>query len=142
MAHRGLVLIDVMVAVLVFSLGVLAIVALQSVAVQQSTQAKYRADATMLVNALISRMWLTDRQVATLSGSFATGGAGYDEWLATVQSALPGVTGNPPEVTVESVPGGAGAAPTARVTVLLQWKPPSAADSDAPNRLTMVTQIR
>lgn len=141
-ASRGLVLIDVLIAVLVFSLGVLAIVALQAVAVQQSSQAKYRADATMLVNALISQMWLTDRQVATLSSSFATGGVGYDAWLATVQTALPGVTGNPPAVTVESVPGGAGATPTARVTVLLQWKPPSAAAGDAPNRLTMVTQIR
>lgn len=139
---RGLVLIDVLISVLVFSVGVLAIVAMQSVAAQQSSQAKYRADATMLANALISRMWLTDRTVATLTDNFATGEAGYDEWLATVQDTLPGAADNPPEVTVESVAGGAGAQPTARVTVLVQWKLPSAPDADPPNQLTMVTQIR
>lgn len=139
---RGVVLLDVLIAVLVFSVGVLAIVALQAVAVQQSSQAKYRADATMLANALISRMWLTDRQVATLSTSFATGGIGYDEWLATVAATLPGASTHPPQVTVASVPGGAGAPPSARVTVLVQWKPPSAATADPPNQLTMVTQIR
>lgn len=141
-AGRGLVLIDVLISVLVFSVGVLAIVAMQSVAAQQSSQAKYRADATMLANALISRMWLTDRTVATLTDNFATGEAGYDEWLATVEDTLPGAADNPPEVTVDSVPGGAGAQPTARVTVLVQWKLPSAPDADPPNQLTMVTQIR
>jgi type IV pilus assembly protein PilV len=139
---RGLVLIDVLISVLVFSVGVLAIVAMQAVAAQQSSQAKYRADATMLANALISRMWLTDRTVATLTDTFSTGEAGYDEWLATVEEALPGATDNPPEVTVDSVAGGAGAPPTARVTVLVQWKPPSAPAADPPNQLTMVTQIR
>ncbi len=141
-AARGVVLIDVLIAVLVFAVGVLAVVALQSTATQQSSQAKYRADATMLANALISRMWLTDRQVATLQDTFATGGAGYDEWLATVSDALPGAADNPPTVTVESVAGGPGSPNTARVTVQLRWKPPSSATGDAPNQLVMVTQIR
>lgn len=141
-AVRGLVLIDVLIAVVVFAVGVLALVALQSTATQQSSQAKYRADATMLANALISRMWLTDRQVATLQGSFATGGAAYEDWLATVQESLPGAADNPPEVDVVAVPGGPGRPDTARVTVELRWKPPSAAAADAPNRLVMVTQIR
>ncbi|MCA3242726.1 MAG: type IV pilus modification protein PilV [Rubrivivax sp.] len=139
---RGVVLIDVLIAVVVFAVGVLAVMALQATAVQQSSQAKYRADATMLANALISRMWLTDRQVATLDATFATGGAGYDEWLATVAEALPGAAENPPAVTVDAVPGGPGAPDTARVTVQLRWKPPSSATGDPPNELVMVTQIR
>jgi type IV pilus assembly protein PilV len=139
---RGLALIDVLIAVLVFAVGVLAVVALQATAAQQSSQAKYRAEATMLANALISSMWLTDRQVATLQDRFATGGDDYDAWLATVADVLPGSADNPPEVTVESVAGGAGAPNTARVTVQLRWKPPTAAEEDAPNQLVMVTQIR
>jgi type IV pilus assembly protein PilV len=139
---RGVVLIDVLIAVVVFAVGVLAVMSLQATAVQQSSQAKYRADATMLANALISRMWLTDRQVATLQATFATGGAGYDEWLATVSEALPGAADNPPDVTVDSIAGGPGAPNTARVTVQLRWKPPSSAAADPPNQLVMVTQIR
>lgn len=141
-ATRGLALIDALIAVVVFAVGVLALVALQSTAAQQSSQAKYRADATMLANALISRMWLTDRQVATLQDRFATGGDAYEDWLATVQETLPGAADNPPEVDVVAVPGGPGRPDTARVTVQLRWKPPSAADGDAPNQLVMVTQIR
>ncbi len=139
---RGLVLIDVLIAVLVFAVGVLSLVALQSTATQQSSQAKYRADATMLANALISRMWLTDRQVGTLQDTFAPGANAYDDWLSTVEAALPGAADNPPEVSIEPVAGGPGAPDTARVTVTLQWRPPSAAAGDAPNRLVMVTQIR
>lgn len=139
---RGVMLIDVLIAVLVFSVGVLAIVGLQSVAVQQSSQAQYRADATMLVSSLISRMWLTDRQVTTLSSRFATGGTEYETWLTTVREQLPGAADFPPTVVVDSVPSGPGSQPTARVTVTLNWKPPSAAAADPANRLVMVTQIR
>jgi type IV pilus assembly protein PilV len=142
-ATRGLVLIDALIAVVVFALGVLAVVALQGTANQQSSQAKYRAEATMLANALIAQMWLTDRQPTTLEDSFATGGDAYEAWLATVAGVLPGAEDNPPEVTVEAVPAGAAGAPdTARVTVQLRWKPPSAAAEDPPNQLVMVTQIR
>lgn len=141
-ASRGVVLIDVLISVVVFAVGVLAIVGLQSVAVQQSSQAQYRAEATMLVNSLISRMWLTDRQVATLSARFATGGADYEAWLATVEAQLPGVADFPPTVVVDSVPSGPASPPTSRVTVTLQWKPPSAAAAEPANRLVMVTQIR
>ena len=133
-----------MVAVLIFSMGVLTIVSLQSMSVRQSSQAKYRADAMLLANDLVSQMWVTDRQFSTLSTNFVAGGAAYDIWLDTVTAALPGAADFPPEVTVDSIPGGGGAAaaPSSRVTVVLQWKPPSAAPGDAANNLTMVSQIK
>jgi hypothetical protein len=59
-----------------------------------------------------------------------------------VAEALPGAAENPPAVTVDAVPGGTGAPDTARVTVQLRWKSPSAATEDPPNELVMVTQIR
>lgn len=142
---RGVVLIDVLIAVLVFAVGVLAVMSLQATAVQQSSQARYRAEATLLANSLISRMWLTDRQVATLQTSFAPGQAGYDEWLATVAATLPGVANSAasaPTVTVEAVAGGASAPDTARVTVHMWWRPPAAAADADSNQLVMVTQIR
>lgn len=142
---RGVALIDVLVAVVVFAVGVLAVVGLQGTAALQSSQARYRAEATLLANALISRMWLTDRQVATLQTNFAPGQAGYDEWFATVAATLPGVANSAasaPTVTVEAVAGGASAPDTARVTVQLWWRPPAAAADAGPNQLVMVTQIR
>ncbi|MFN9745282.1 MAG: hypothetical protein ACK57B_06525 [Betaproteobacteria bacterium] len=139
---RGVALIDVLVAVVVFSVGVLAVVGLQGTATQQSSQARYRAEATLLANALISRMWLTDRQVATLQANFAPGNAAYEEWLATVAATLPGVAASAPTVTVQAVAGGASAPDTARVTVQMWWRSPAAPADAAPNQLVMVTQIR
>jgi type IV pilus assembly protein PilV len=140
----GFMLIEVLIAVLVFALGVLTIVGLQAASVQQSTKAKYRADATLLANDLIGRMWVTDRSFATLSGDFATGGPAYLDWLANVEATLPGVADNPPEVTVDDVAGGggAGADPSSLVTVVIRWKPPQEPDGEPAHNMTVVTRIK
>ncbi len=137
-------LIEVLISVLVFSLGVLTIVGLQAASVQQSTKAKYRADATLLANDLVGRMWVTDRKFETLSEGFATGGGGYAQWLENVAAALPGAADNPPEVTVESVDGGGAppSDPSSLVTITMRWKPPQDAAGDPPHSLTVVTRIK
>ena len=140
---RGFMLIEVLVAVLVFSLGVLTIVGLQAAAVQHSTHAQQRADAMLLVDDLIGRMWLTDRNFATLNAGFSTGGPGYTAWLANVGAKLPGSAAHQPTVTVVEVPSPGGAAlSSSLVTVVVNWLPPQAAAGAAPHRLTVVTRIR
>jgi type IV pilus assembly protein PilV len=138
----GFMLIEVLIAVLVFSLGVLTIVGLQAASVQQSSKAKYRADATLLANELIGQMWATDRTPDTLKNSFATGGDAYENWLGNVTAALPGAEDNPPEVTVAEVAGAAGATPSSQVTVVLRWKPPQEPANDPAHNLTVVTRIK
>ncbi|WP_119289815.1 type IV pilus modification protein PilV [Azohydromonas sediminis] len=142
--QAGFMLIEVLIAVLVFSLGVLTIVGLQAASVQQSTKAKYRADATLLANDLVGRMWVTDRKFETLSENFATGGDGYGQWLANVAATLPGAADNPPEVTVESIEGGGTppSEPSSLVTITLRWKPPQEPAGDPPHSLTVVTRIK
>jgi type IV pilus assembly protein PilV len=140
----GFMLIEVLIAVLVFSLGVLTLVGLQAASIQQSSKAKYRADATLLANELIGQMWATDRTFTTLSNNFATGGGAYQTWAGNVAAALPGADQNPPQVTVASVAGGggAGATPSSQVTVVLSWKAPQDADDDPVHNLTVVTRIK
>jgi type IV pilus assembly protein PilV len=150
--ERGFMLVEVLVAMLVFALGVLTIVGLQAAAVQQSAQAQHRATATLLANDLIGRMWVTDRQHATLSARFATGGADYNAWHPLVVQALPAAAAHPPLVTVVSRPGGAlppppmgpggAAAPSSEVTVRVRWQMPQAAAGDPPHEVTVVARIR
>lgn len=142
--QAGFMLIEVLISVLVFSLGVLTIVGLQAASVQQSTKAKYRADATLLANDLVGRMWVTDRKFETLSETFATGGTGYEEWLPSVAAALPGVADNPPEVSIESVDGGGNppSDPSSLVTITMRWKAPQDAEGDPASSLTVVTRIK
>lgn len=145
-------LVEVLVAMLVFALGVLTIVGLQAAAVQQSAHAQHRASATLLANDLIGRMWITDRSHATLSARFATGGTDYRAWEPLVAQALPGAAVHPPLVTVVQVPGGAlpapplgpggVAPPSSEVSVVVRWQPPQAVAGDPPHSVTVVTRIR
>jgi type IV pilus assembly protein PilV len=145
-ASAGFMLFEVLVAVLIFSLGVLAIVGLMTFSVKQTTGAKYRADASLLANDLIGRMWVGDRSFATLQAGFDTTGVPgqtFNDWLTTVQATLPGAVANPPIVRVQSVAAGAsGVAPTSQVTVTVRWKPPNEPASDPVHTLSFVTRIR
>lgn len=56
-AQQGLMLLEGMIAIVIFSLGILAIVGLQAATVKQTTDAKYRVDASFLANQSIGAIW-------------------------------------------------------------------------------------
>lgn len=91
--QRGVLLLEALIAILIFSLGILGAVGLQAASIKQATAAEDRALAASLTNDLISRMWSSDH--ATLSTHFGSSGDGYTNWVASVKSAkLPGVADN------------------------------------------------
>jgi len=118
-AQRGIVLIDAMVAIIIFSIGVLGMVALQATAIKLSSDAKYRSDAAMATEQIIAQMWASDP--AALAANFKSpDGATYKTWKDTVtrvtaQSGLPGASGKPPTiaVTADNI-----------VTVTVYWQAP------------------
>jgi type IV pilus assembly protein PilV len=129
--QRGVMLLEALVAILIFSLGVLSIVKLQAVSIQQSTAAEYRSMAALLANDLVSRMWASDKTAATLQANFGSSGngSGYSSWLASVQSSgLPNVSTSKntlPTVTFSSVAGGGtSATPSSQATITLFWQSP------------------
>lgn len=124
---RGVMLIEALVAILIFSIGVIALVGLQARAIAQTTDAKYRADAAFLANQIIGEVWAKRPSMST----FAYGGTGsssntsVSSWLGSVQTTLPGVTcsGSPLACTTN--------APTIEVatnqlTVTVRWQAPGA----------------
>lgn len=128
--QTGIALLEGLIAVLVFSLGILAIVGMQAVAVKQSTDARYRTEAALLAEQLIGMMWVDDR--ATLKTKYGTDGAGYNAWLANVSAALPKVAENPPEVDVS---------PEGVVTITVYWQPPGDPSTTARHQYTTTAQI-
>lgn len=140
-SQQGALLIEVLVAILIFSVGILGLVGLQASAVKASTDAKYRSEASLLVNALIGRMWVSNRTQATLQAAFAGGtggsdGASYTQWTqgananpptaGSVFQVLPGAQSNPPTVVITAIaPGVAASQPSSLVTVTLFWRAPS-----------------
>lgn len=132
-AQSGVMLLEALIAILIFSLGILALVGLQATAINQSTDARYRSEAALLANDIIGQMWATDRQPATLQANFNTGGALYNTWLPRVRAALPGVAANPPTIVVD----GQGVA-----TVTINWLAPYEAPNTPAHNYLVVAQIR
>ena len=56
-AQRGFMLLEVLVALLIFSIGVLGIVGLQASMTKAQTGSKFRADAAFLAQRLVGGMW-------------------------------------------------------------------------------------
>lgn len=133
--QAGFLLLEVLVSILIFAIGVLSIVGLQVNSVRQSSAAKYRTDASLLANDVIGRMWVTDRSVTALSTNFSTGGPQYNAWLANVEDALPGAAATPPQITFDAAQPGL-------VTVSIFWKAPSEPAGDPAHKLTVVTRIK
>jgi type IV pilus assembly protein PilV len=133
-------LVEVLVALLVFALGVLTIVGLQAAAVQRSAQAQHRATATLLANDLIGRMWVTDRRYTTLSTRFTNGGVDYKRWLDKVEQALPGAAARPPTVQVDEVVGDPQQPPSSRVTIRVHWES-QLPEGPTEHQITVVTRI-
>lgn len=55
--QQGATLIEALVAVLIFSIGILAVIGIQALAVQVTADAKYRADASFIANQALGRIW-------------------------------------------------------------------------------------
>ena len=136
--QAGYMLLEVLVSLLIFSVGVLGLAALQAASIKNNGAAKYRIDASNLVGELIGIMWSDDRTPAPVQGGesalqtkFQGGqgadGAGYTDWRNRVQALLPGVDTNPPLVAVTPVnvsnPYDA-AKGKSRVSVTVRWQVP------------------
>jgi type IV pilus assembly protein PilV len=131
-------LIEALIAILIFSIGILGIVGLQASAVRQSTDARYRAEAAHLAQLLMGQMWTGDRTAATLKTQYNTctsGCAGYLAWLGTVQGVLPGVDageGTTPAVNVSD---------DGVVTITIYWRSPGDEADAAAHRYDVQAQI-
>ena len=125
--QSGFTLIEVLISVLIFALGILALVGLQASAVKFSTDAQQRAEATFLADQLLARMLIADPTTATTfnhkaSGTTAcapTGAASTNaivtEWLAEVAQTFPNALADEQQIVVSGTPAN-------EVTVRLCWQ--------------------
>lgn len=120
----GVMLLEALIGILIFSIGILALVGMQATSVRQVSSAKYRTDASLLANDLMGQMWLGDRTPVNLTANFSSpSGADYLLWVERIKPVLPGSADHLPSVSVRSVPGTF--APHAEVRITLYWQPPS-----------------
>jgi type IV pilus assembly protein PilV len=119
------VLLEALIGILIFTMGILALVAMQAVSVSNVSNARYRTEAAFLANEILSQAWV-DRGVsyANLATYAMSNGAGTGKvalWAQKVRNTLPGadVTGPDVVVTTPAVGG-------RQITVTVRWRAPSA----------------
>jgi type IV pilus assembly protein PilV len=115
--QRGFTLLETLVALLIFSVGLLGVVALQARTIQLSVDGEDRNRAALLGDEAVAMMWA--RATTSLSTAEMTA------WTTRVSAELPGAT-----ATV-SAPDANGV-----VTVSITWRPPSRAVADADSSYT------
>jgi type IV pilus assembly protein PilV len=132
--ERGVMLIEALVAILIFSIGILAVVGMQAIAIKDVTSAKYRSEAAFLTQELLSQMWTDNGNI----GTYAYTGAGappakIQVWVNKVQSTLPDGANQLPSVTLTNLVPAAAAAPTgATVQITVRWRTPEEVTQNLP----------
>lgn len=110
--QQGVLLLEALIGILIFSIGILALVAMHATAVSQMSDAKYRADAAYLADRLIGDIWANrNSNTPTLTTNW------INEISASNPPLLPNATGaNAPTVAVAGN----------QVTVTVYWQAPGA----------------
>ena len=116
-------LLEALLGILIFSLGILAVVGMQAMAVKSVAESKYRMDAGFLANEVIGDMWVNRPNLASYAYAGGAPPAVLATWVAKVESALPGATANPPLIAID-------AANTVSVTIF--WQHPEEANLTPP----------
>jgi type IV pilus assembly protein PilV len=116
-SQQGVMLLEAMVAILIFSIGIVAVMGMQAASIAQVTQAKFRTDASYLANQIIGKMWVDMPNVPSYTSA---GYSGRSAWDTVVANTLPNGAAT---ITVAgtAVPATGGGA---TVTVTITWKLP------------------
>ncbi len=69
--QQGVVLIEALVAILLFSIGVLAVAGLQAAMVRNTSESKFRADAAYIAQKRIGELWTHPSDLANYIGAFS-----------------------------------------------------------------------
>lgn len=117
--QQGVMLIEALVGILIFSVGILAMIGMQATAMRATIDAKYRSEAGFLANEIIGAMWVDRLQLANYATATAScPGAPPCAWTTRVQSLLPQATGaNAPSIEITGQ----------QATVTVRWQRPGEA---------------
>ncbi len=153
-AQGGVMLLEALIGLLIFSLGVLALVAMQSVSISNVSNAKYRVEAAYYAEEIMNYMWLDNGNLQA-GYAYPGGNSQYlQNWLQRVQgtggAGVPGLPNSityPPTIVVTPSLVGPTACPSGpcppqqtvtQVVVTVRWKAP---DALAPSNHVAMTYI-
>jgi type IV pilus assembly protein PilV len=137
--QRGSGLIEVLVSILIFAMGILGILGLQTSTVGVAADARYRTEAAALVDEYVALMSVADP--STLD-SYKTGGAAFGAWytqrIDPTNAALAPVVLPNADFFV-TFPAALSTTAGNNVTVTVTWRGASAKPTDVSTHITRTT---
>jgi len=129
--QKGVMLLEALVGILIFSIGILAMLGMQAVGIRNTMDSKYRSEAAYLANEIVGQMWVDRSNIASYDDSGA-GNARRTAWNTRVASLMPQDPASPsttaPTITISG----------RQATVTVRWKPPG---ETTISQYVMVAQI-
>jgi type IV pilus assembly protein PilV len=153
--QSGVMLLEALIGILIFSVGILAMVGMQATAFSASADAKNRADAAAFANDIISRIWMavdrtSDATVISTLNTFVLNSGGADcaftggqadnsntiltQWVSDVTDTTGGLLGATTAMQQVAV----STATMNRVTVTICWQTPQ---DLAPRKHQVITYV-
>lgn len=129
--QSGVALLEALVGILIFSIGILALMGLQAQSIRNTVEAKYRNEAAYLANKIIGQMWV-DRANLAQYDTGAGASQNMENWRTEVSNVLPRVVvdgTNSPTIVVAAN----------QVTVTIFWQLPG--NDSVQRQYSVVAQI-
>src|SRR2546430_16737962 len=101
--QTGAYLLEALIGILIFALGVLGIVGLQAASLRTTTDSAMRAEAVFAANQLIGQMWADDELNLVPNYSSTLNGQPYKDFAAQLKSAQGGTWVADPAVIFDAV---------------------------------------
>ena len=133
-SQAGVMLIEALLGILIFSIGILALIGMQATAIRNTSDARYRSEASFLATEVIGRMWIDIANLGNFDKDYAPAFAARDDWATKVSATLPGVDlagATAPTIEVDAVTG--------EVTVTILWQQPGETTT---RRLQMINRVK
>jgi type IV pilus assembly protein PilV len=139
--QQGVMLLEALIAILIFSIGILAIVGMQATAMRTVTESRSRAEAALYANQLLGQIWAD----AINAPQYAYPGSGavparLQNWLNDVtgvtdpRRGLPGASTVRPVITISN-----NTAQGATVQIQVFWRNPEEESQGLPAHNYTVT---
>ena len=119
--QSGGFLLEALLAMLIFLVGVLCVIAMQAHALRAINDSHYRAEAAYLANRLLAQMWADDRSILKIEYDSTLGGTRYRAFQSAA-STLPGASLKSPDVIFDDAL--APSAGSSFVTIRIYWRAP------------------
>lgn len=120
--QKGIFIMEAVVALLIFMVGILGIIKYQGETIIATTDAQNRITAAFLADSLIGDMWI---QQAKINEIASKEGAIYQAWMTQANNYLPGINGGNDPTTTPIITVTNGLDGARSVSITIRWKLPS-----------------